>query len=100
MRMVRLAYLEGKSVRALWGFVAASLFVMALEHFLFADSSWRSFVRPDGRYRIDVYAVTNLWPGDAPGYVYLRDREGHELAYEPVENVGWVEYVTWTLAAP
>lgn len=60
----------------------------------------RTFVRPDGKYKVVVYSTPNPVGGpgqgsDAPGVVRLFDRDGKQLAEARVGMVKDVEKVEW-----
>ena len=67
----------------------------------FSSKEYRSFVRPDGHYRV-VVMRTSVWfalmPGqasDAPGLVQLYDRNDQLLQETKVEMVQLIEQVKW-----
>lgn len=93
--------LRGKRRLLLGALVVASVLTLAY-HRMFTGWYVHSFVRPDGRYRVDVYGLPSFgirMPGsgsDGPGYLVLRDREGHELGRAPLEMIQNAEEVEWT----
>ncbi len=63
-------------------------------------SEYRHFDSPDGRYRIVVTALPQLFAlpgsaGDAPGIVRLQSGDGRVLERAPVEMVQNIQQIDW-----
>lgn len=92
--------------RARWAVVLSLVVLLALACWWLVgprilQREYRSFVRPDGAFRVVVFRRP-VWPGvmpgqasDAPGVVRLYDRHGNVLRQEKVELVQLVDQVTW-----
>ena len=82
------------------GLIILSLGIWLLSGYL-SSEEYRSFVRPDGHYRV-VVIRTSMWsafmPGqasDAPGLVQLYDQNDQLLQETKVEMVQLIEQVKW-----
>jgi len=81
-----------------FGGCAAAWMQVALD----CDPAWRSEIRADGSFRVDLcrVAVPLVFPGqgsDAPGYAVLRDAEGWIAGVEHIEILGALDRpAEWT----
>ncbi|HVM78279.1 MAG TPA: hypothetical protein VMU06_04640 [Stellaceae bacterium] len=91
----------------LWLFIAALAIVAFLPAIwmqvaLDCDPAWRSDVRPEAAFRVDICRVPTLmdFPGqasDAPGYAVLRDDEGWIAGIVHLGMVGAIDRpAEWT----